>query len=263
MKKMGMKVLHPGGLEATEILAQRCGISRDTTVLDVGCGRGSSSVLLAQKYGCKVVGVDLDQGLLMDAQTEARRIGVLDRVSFRVADILDLPFDDGAFDGAIVQAMLIFTEKPKALQQLIRKIRPNGFVGVLELAWKQPPPPSIAARAADVLCEVVVNAETDEGWISLLRRSGLTVIFSELRDVDYDFNGMLRNEGLLSVLKISAKSIVEADTRKKNQEITDLFRDAKDYLGYGIYVGQKDRVDRSPTIDKDTRAMGHSNHREI
>jgi hypothetical protein len=31
-KKLGMKVLHPGGLDATEILAKRAGISRDMIV---------------------------------------------------------------------------------------------------------------------------------------------------------------------------------------------------------------------------------------
>ena len=33
-KKLGIDVLHPGGLGATELLAERCGISKDMTILD-------------------------------------------------------------------------------------------------------------------------------------------------------------------------------------------------------------------------------------
>ena len=59
-KNLGLKVLHPGGLDATELLAERCGISSAMTILDAGCGRGSSSIFLARRYGCKVVGVDIE-----------------------------------------------------------------------------------------------------------------------------------------------------------------------------------------------------------
>lgn len=35
-KDLGINVLHPGGLSATKILAERCSISKDMTLLDVG-----------------------------------------------------------------------------------------------------------------------------------------------------------------------------------------------------------------------------------
>ncbi len=247
-----MKILHPGGLEATEVLAERCSISENMTILDVGCGRGSTSIFLARKYGCNVVGVDIDQRLLIKAQIDAEKKGFLEKVSFKLADINALPFEDKTFDGVIVQLMLIFTDKLKSLLQLSRKIRSGGFIGVLELAWKRPPTHLVVKRAANAICRVVTNAEEHNGWIYLLRSCGLTVTEAELRNVEFSFSGMLRNEGLFSTLRIVLKSAFDEQTRKKTKEINKLFHDVKDYLGYGIYVGKRDGVDRGFTLHQDT-----------
>ena len=65
----------------------------------------------------------------MKAHAAARNKGLLDRIAFRLADMNDLPFRDDAFDGAITQATIMFSEKRKALQMLLRKVCPQSFVG--------------------------------------------------------------------------------------------------------------------------------------
>lgn len=56
---VGLTVIHPSGLEATNILLESCHINENSKVLDIGCGKGTTSLLLDQKYGCQVVGIDL------------------------------------------------------------------------------------------------------------------------------------------------------------------------------------------------------------
>jgi len=238
-KKLNMNVLHPGGLQGTEILAERSGISKEMTILDAGCGSGSSSVFLARRYGCKVVGIDIDHSALIKANAMARRKGVLDRVAFRLADIDNLPFQDKTFDGAIFQAALIFTEKSKALHTVHRKIRSDGFVGVIELAWKAPPPDSIATRVRNTLCAAAVNTEYHLDWMKLLKQTGFDIVHADLRDLDFNFRGMLENEGLLSTLRIALKCVFDDSARRKTGEVTKLFKETDEYLGYGIYVGRK------------------------
>ena len=99
-KRLGMSVLHPGGLEATEILAKRCSVSEDKIILDAGCGSGSTSIFLAKRFGCKVIGVDVDHNLLMKANSSAQKENLTHKTAFRYADIQNLPFQDGTFDGA-------------------------------------------------------------------------------------------------------------------------------------------------------------------
>lgn len=56
-------------------------------VLDLGCGLGTSSIVLAQAYpNIRVLGVDLDAESIAEARAAAERAGVADRVSFVVGD---------------------------------------------------------------------------------------------------------------------------------------------------------------------------------
>ncbi|MCW3975527.1 MAG: class I SAM-dependent methyltransferase [Candidatus Bathyarchaeota archaeon] len=238
-KRLGMRVLHPGGLEATEILAKRCGISEDMTILDAGCGRGSTSTFLAKRFGCKVIGVDVDHNLLMKANCSVQKENLTHKVAFRYADIQNLPFQDGTFDGAIIQATLIFTEKSKALQMITKKVRKNGFIGVIELAWKSNPAKEIVQKVSDVLCKSSASTECHDDWINLLNQAGLAVISAEFRDLDFNFQNMLRNEGILSTSKVALKSIYDKSTRRKIIQVVNLFKETKNYLGYGIYICRK------------------------
>ena len=255
-----MKVLHPGGLLATKLLAEKCRFSPDMIVLDAGCGSGRSAIFLAKQYGCRIVGVDIEPSPLLKAQAEAISKGVSDRVAFRVADANDLPFQDQTFDGAIFQAALIFTNKAKALHTVNQKIRAGGFLGVIELAWKKPPSEEIVTKVRETLCAAAVNTETHEDWIRLLDQVGFEVVHSELLDLKFNFSGMVRNEGLLFSLRIALKCVSDKSVKRKMGQIKSLFKETDEYLGYGIYVARKKQVDRSPVEHPNTRALGNSHN---
>jgi arsenite methyltransferase len=255
-KTLKMKVLHPGGLQATKLLAEKCGISSDMTILDNGCGSGRSDIFLARQYGCKIVGVDIDPITLQKAQTEAVSKGVGEQIAFRVADANDLPFGNQTFDGAIFQAALIFTNKARALQSVNQKIRTGGFLGVIELAWKKNPTERVVTQTRETLCSAAINAETHEEWMRLFRKFGFEIIYSELLDHKFNFSGMVRNEGLQSSLRIALKCISDNSVKHKMEQITNLFKETSEYLGYGIYVTRKKQVDRSPVEYPNSRALG-------
>src|SRR5579875_1763419 len=64
-------------------------------VLEVGCGIGTEAVFLAVR-GMQVTAVDISESAIKTARDLAAVYGV--EVDFRVGDVLNLPFDDNAFD---------------------------------------------------------------------------------------------------------------------------------------------------------------------
>ena len=83
---------HMGGYDATDALHQLCHVAEAQEVLDVGCGIGVGPAYIARRYGCRVMAVDLSQKMLSWAEQRARREGVSDQVTFRRADVRELPF---------------------------------------------------------------------------------------------------------------------------------------------------------------------------
>jgi SAM-dependent methyltransferase len=99
-------------------------------VLDLGCGRGATSVFLAEQLGVEVWAVDL----WIDAEENARRFGErgLDaRVHAVQADARALPFEDSMFDAIIaIDSYEYFGTDVHALPALLRCLAPGGRIGV-------------------------------------------------------------------------------------------------------------------------------------
>ena len=236
-KEIGISVLHPGGLRETRKLAQHCKVNSKQKILDLGCGKGSTSILLAKNYGCHVVGVDIDEELLSDARITARKRNLDELTEFRYADIENLPFEDNTFDGAIAQAVLIFTDKEKTLHEVSRVVKPGGFFGAIELSWKQTPTEYIVKRVKQTLCSVSVEADLHQGWIDRIQKAGLRVVHDELKDLRFTMQDMLRDEGLLRGLGV-LRGYLNPAVRERLSGFSRLFEETDKYLGYGVYVGR-------------------------
>ncbi len=94
-------------------------------ILEVGCGPGELWLQNADRIpaGWELTLADLSAGML-----EKAREGLGDRAEYQVADVQELPFDEGSFDGAIANHMLYHVpDRPRALAEIARVLRPGGL----------------------------------------------------------------------------------------------------------------------------------------
>lgn len=240
---------HIGGVEATEAIIESCHIGKGKYVLDVGCGVGVTPCFIARRYDCKVVGVDIVEGMVERCRERAKRMGLTDRVEFMVADAQDLPFEDDLFDAVITESVTAFPEdKQKAVSEYARVTKPGGYVGLNESTWlKVPPPPELIEWVSQ---DVGTNAKplSSGEWAGLLETAGLKEIKTKTLRVKLkeESKGILRRYGFTGMLRVFWRMIVlrikSPDYRKLVKEIQKVGiapDNLYEYFGYGLYVGRK------------------------
>ena len=114
---------------------ERLGEVRGKRVLDLGCGHGMASVILARR-GAQVTAVDLSLGYLREARERARASGV--HVALAQADAEQLPFADGSFAGVWGSAILHHLDPGRAARELHRVLISGGLAVCCE-PWGENP----------------------------------------------------------------------------------------------------------------------------
>ena len=104
-----------------------------SSVLDVGCGTGSLSVVMA-KLGHPVTGIDLSPAMIALAVEKAHAAG--QQIDFRVMDASAPRFPTRSFDGLVCRHLLwALPDPPQVLQRWAQLLKPEGRLILIEGYW--------------------------------------------------------------------------------------------------------------------------------
>jgi len=105
-------------------------LPKGSRILDVGCGIGGSSRILAKYYGFNVTGITISPAQVKRAR-ELTPIHL--NCTFQVMDAMDLKFEDGSFDGVwSVEAGAHMNDKAKFADEMLRTLRPGGYLALAD-----------------------------------------------------------------------------------------------------------------------------------
>src|SRR5713226_7198716 len=228
---------HPGGTHLTDRLGQLTRLTRDSRVLDVAAGRGTSAFHLAQSFGCEVVGVDLSEENVKLANAGASIRGVANRASFRLGDAERLPFDDHSFDAILCEcAFCTFPNKQTAAGEFSRVLKPGGRLGLSDLTKTADPLPEMDGLLSWIAC--IGDAQPVESYTQTLRLAGLTI--ETIEDHSYALTEMVRRiqgkllgaELAVGLKKFEFPNVNFSDAKRFAQAAASAVKDGK--LGYAV-----------------------------
>ncbi|MBO8232680.1 SAM-dependent methyltransferase [Prochlorococcus marinus str. MU1402] len=105
-------------------------LPKGSRILDVGCGIGGSSRILAKHYGFNVTGITISPAQVKRAR-ELTPSAL--NCNFQVMDALDLKFQDGTFDAVwSVEAGAHMNDKVKFADEMLRTLRPGGYLALAD-----------------------------------------------------------------------------------------------------------------------------------
>lgn len=137
----------PGSEATTGLLLRLAGrLPPDPVVVDVGCGTGPASALLARLTGGRVTAVDRHEPYLAAVRRRAADSGVADRVTTLRADMAELPLEPGSVDLLWAEGAAYVVGLDVALAAWRPLLAPGGVVVLTEAEWLTPRP-AAGARA--------------------------------------------------------------------------------------------------------------------
>jgi SAM-dependent methyltransferase len=116
-------MVHAGAIpELAEALRLRPG----SRLLDLACGRGAYSLLIAQQAGTSLIGVDFSAQALTEAREQAARMSV-SNASFTIGELTATGLPDASVEAVLCTDAIQFPDEPAGAYEEIRRVlKPGG-----------------------------------------------------------------------------------------------------------------------------------------
>lgn len=119
--------LRPGGEALTRRAMEYLGRGKKRRILDAGCGKGGALSLLSA-WGDRVLGLDLDLGLLTEASRRGGKVAQ--------ADLAALPLASASIDTVFCECVWNLTRKEQVLREFYRVLCPGGFLVLSDIYFR-------------------------------------------------------------------------------------------------------------------------------
>lgn len=219
-------------------------------VLDVGCGPASDTIALGRIVGSKgmVIGVDHDPDMITTANRRAAEAGLSGFVEHRLADGVQLPFDDNTFDSCRSERVFQHVaDATQLLAEMIRVTKPGGYVVIADADHSTHGTSTqfddMDMRFRDLALHVLKNPHVGRKLYKMMKLAGLVDVESHpvLRSwTDFDqWRPFAFDLGIPIGLKMQAWSQQEAD--QYENDLQQLHDQGAFYacVGYNLSAGRK------------------------
>jgi SAM-dependent methyltransferase len=240
----------PGSDEVTLRALDLTGVDRAAPldVLDMGCGTGASSLVLAQALPhARITAVDFLQPFLDELSRRASEVGaagpsgtvsVASRITPLCASMDELPLPDGGFDLVWSEGAVYSIGFGAGTRAWRRLLRPRGVLAISEITWLTATRPSpIQAHWDAAYPEINLgsakmrvledNGYSPLGYFALPSSAWLNHYY---RPLQARFEAFLARQGH------SAPARAMVDAERHEIALYELYRE---HVGYGFYVAQR------------------------
>lgn len=225
----------------TDLLIEKAHINRASMVLDVGCGNGTTALCIAERFGCKVIGIDLSGVRIKNAleRLKEQPEDIQEKVQFIKSSATTLPFENNFFSSVLSQSSLYHVhDKEKALKEIYRVLKKDG-VFVFDDLFK--PSKEISADTQKYVYDRLLfdTPFTFESYKAYLEQIGFHILETE----DHATHLQKSYAALIDILK---KKLFSKNNRHQEKYEKLIFSYQKtidavshNELGYALYVCQK------------------------
>lgn len=241
----------PGGIRSIVRIIQNAFLTTNDHVLDIGTSTGITAIEIGRLTGARVEGIDVNPTSLEEARRRCQRLGLQDRVTFKIDDAQALSSESEHFDLVFCgNVTSLITSRSKALSEYTRVLKPGGFLAAVPMYYVEEPPPSLVdevSRAIQVPLEPMRRAD----WMSFFRVKPYEVFLAEDyrferkedREIEAFVKRILDRNHLLELSKEAKRALDQ-----KYTEYMHLFNENLSHMGYSVLLLRKDLEALDPEL---------------
>lgn len=226
---------HVRGRQVSQEIFEDMRLSEGPLVLDIGCGLGGMSRMLAHKLSANVKGIDITSEYIRTASLLSELTGLHDKTDFIQADALNLPFVSDSFDLVISQhTQMNIEDKEKFYSEIFRVLKPAGsfvYYDVFKSEGNETYPLPWANKAEDsflITCEEMSILLENTGF------SKMTTTEQSTKAINFLSVFLEKAETNKSML-IGQKILMGSNTEHKLRNIFEGLKESKLVLQSGVY----------------------------
>ena len=170
----GLPRFAPGSDELTLEALKRVGAPPPGGLIaDMGCGEGSSALVLARNTSCNIVAFDLEPSYVAGLRDLAEKAGLAERIKAVEADFSDAPLEPGSVDLLWAEGSVYNLGFGPGLTNWRSHLKPGGGIAVSELTWLSD---DHGEKAAQFFAEAYPAMTTIDVNVQAMRDAGFEVL---------------------------------------------------------------------------------------
>ena len=233
----GLEKLGPGDDHTTRLMLQQLPSSQFRRVVDVGCGSGRQTLVLAQELNVVVHAVDNFAPFLEELKHKALSAGLSDRVETHCLDMATLERNFTDIDLLWGEGSAYNLGFANALQRWFPAVAPGGYVVLSELSW-------LEGEANDRVRTFWAGAYPGMGTVEANCQAAVAAGYRILNT--YTLPRESWENGYYDTLRPRAEALLNHDDSavramaRENLEEIEIFHLACNSYGYVFYLLQRD-----------------------
>lgn len=229
----------PGNGEATRKALQYIPeLGKNARILDIGCGTGAQTMVLAKNTKAQIIAVDMLQEFLDKLQEKIDRKNLSNRVVIKQGLMDNLDFQEKSFDVIWSEGAIYNIGFEKGLLEWKKYLKDNGYIVVSEISWlTDNRPKEIEEYWANAYPEI----DTIDTKLSIIEKCGYDLISHSVLPescwMDHYYRPMLlRTNHFLKKYKYEEKA---KEFIKMGMDEIQIYGKYKEYYSYVFYIAKK------------------------
>ena len=229
----------PGSPEMTKkALSFISDLTPESRIVDLGCGTGGQTMVLAQEAPGQIVGIDLFPDFIDIFNQNAAKLGYCDRVKGEVGSMDNLTFQDEELDLIWSEGAIYNIGFERGLNEWRKFLKTGGYVAVSEASWFTEERP---AEINDFWMDAYPEIDTIPNKIAQMQKAGYIPVASFILPENcwtehFYAPQVAAQEAFLK--KYAGNQAAEELVANELHEAL-LYGKYKSYYGYVFYIGQK------------------------